>query len=174
MTKNSLICTFLLAVATIVFTSSKKENQENFYLDELHALAQESLINGQTLSQDSLEGKMLILSFWASYDPASRINNYHLLQLDNRYAQANFNGGGGLKVVCVSLDTFKSPMLRAIEADGTSDFFHICDLKGEDSQLAHDFDVNRPVNLLISPDGRILARDFGTQIIASTLDMLRQ
>lgn len=174
MTKNSLFCTILLVVATFIFTSSKKENEENIYLDELHTLAKESLVNGQSLSADSLEGKMLILSFWASYDPASRVNNYDLLQLDNRFANSTFNGAGGLKVVCISLDTFKSPMLRAIETDGTGDFFHICDFKGDDSPLAHGFDVNRPVNLLVSPDGRILARDFGTQIIASTLDMLRQ
>lgn len=79
-----------------------------------------------------------------------------------------------MEIVCVSMDTFRSPMMRAIESDGTGDFYHICDLKGEKSPLANDFDVNRPVNLLISPEGRILARDFGTTTITTTLEMLRR
>lgn len=174
MTKNSLICTALLVTATMVFTSSKKENEENFYIDELHALAEESLVTGECLEADSLDGKMIIVSFWASYDPASRINNYDLLQLKEKYGSSSFDGSKGLEIVCVSMDTFRSPMMRAIESDGTSDFYHICDLKGEESPLAHDFDVNRPVNLLISPEGRILARDFGTTTITSTLEMLRR
>ncbi len=174
MTKNSLICTTLLAAATLIFTSSKKENEENFYIDELQTLAHESLVAGQELNPDSLDDSMVIVSFWASYDPASRINNYDLLQLSDKFADTRFDNSKGLKVICVSLDTFRSPLLHAIKADGTDCFSHICDLQGEDSPLAHNFDVNRPVNLLLSPDGRILARDFGTSIIASTLEMLRQ
>lgn len=174
MVKKSLVCLTSLAAMALVFTSSKKENEENFYLDEIQSLAQEALVGGGTLNADSLEGKMLILSFWASYDPASRINSYNLLQTCGRYAGAQFGSAGGLRVVCVSLDTFRSPMLKAIKADGTEEFFHVCDFKGVESGLARGFDVNRPVNLLVSPDGRILARDFGTKTIDRALEMLKE
>lgn len=174
MTKNSLICSLGLAALTIVFTSSKKENEENVYFDEIQSLGRESLVSGGELPADSLKGKMLIVSFWASYDPMSRINSFDLLEINDRYSAASFDGGEGLSVVCVSLDTFRSPALKAIEADGTSDFLHICDLRGDDSPLARNFDVNRPVNLLVSADGRILARDFGTSVISDALKMLRR
>ncbi len=161
-----------LGVATVFFTSSKKENQENVYLDQLKTLEEQPLVNGGCLSSDSINGKMLIVSFWASYDAASRVNSYNLLSIRDEFRSASFDNADGLEVVCVSLDTFRSPMRKAIESDGTDSFYHICDLKGEESPLAGWFDVNRPVNLLISPDGHILARDFGTQTISETLNFL--
>lgn len=161
-----------LGVATVFFTSSKKENQENIYLDQLKTLEEQPLVDGSSLSADSINGKMLIVSFWASYDATSRVNSYNLLSIRDEFRTASFENAEGLEVVCVSLDIFKSPVRKAIESDGTGSFYHICDLMGEDSPLASKFDVNRPVNLLISPDGHILARDFGTQTISETLEFL--
>lgn len=174
MTKNNLICIIALAVTTFIFTSSKKENKENIYQGEINDLASETLVNGGYISPDSLRGKMLIVNFWASYDAASRVNAYDLIQIRDNYHATTFAGADGLEVVCISMDVFKSPVRKAIEADGTQDFYHICDYKGEDSPLASRFDVNRPVNLLIGPDGRILARDFGTHTIAEALEFLKQ
>lgn len=173
MTKNSLICMLGLAVMAIATTASKKESQENIYAGEIAGLEEETLIGGGQINPDSLNGKMLILSFWASYDATSRVNAYDLVNIRDRFHNEELNGANGLEVVCISLDVFKSPVRKAIEADGTQAFYHICDFKGEDSPLASRFDVNRPVNLLISPDGRIVARDFGTTTIAETLKFLK-
>ncbi len=163
----------VLGAMAMIFTSSMKESEESNYSEELAALGQETLLNGGQLTADSLNGRMLLVSFWASYDPSSRINSYNLLKIQDEYKTSSFDGGEGLEVVCVSLDVFRSPLVKAIESDGTQSFYHICDLKGEESPLAKSFDVNRPVNLLISADGRILARDFGTQTIAETLSFLK-
>lgn len=173
MTKNSLICMLWLAVMAIATTSSKKESQETIYAGEISGLEKEKLICGGQIDPDSLNGKMLILSFWASYDATSRVNAYNLVNIRDKFHNEELAGADGLEVVCISLDVFKSPVRKAIEADGTQCFYHICDYMGEDSPLASRFDVNRPVNLLISPDGRILARDFGTNTIAETLRFLK-
>lgn len=173
MTKNSLICMLALVAMAIATTSSKKENNESIYAGAVAGLEQETLIGGGQIAPDSLNGKMLVLSFWASYDATSRVNAYNLVNIRDRFHNQQMAGADGLEVVCVSLDIFKSPVRKAIEADGTQDFYHICDYKGEESPLASRFDVNRPVNLLISPDGRILARDFGTSTIAETLELLQ-
>ncbi len=174
MTKNSLICIISFVVMTVIFTSSKEESQESTYRSELEALEEETLIGGGNIAADSLNGKMLIVSFWASYDATSRVNAYNLLQIRDKFHNDTFAQAEGLEVVCISLDVFKSPVRKAIEADGTQDFYHICDYKGEESPLASRFDVNRPVNLLISPDGHIVARDFGTETIEETLSFLRE
>lgn len=162
-----------LAVMAIATTSSKKESQENIYASEVSGLVSETLVGGGQIEPDSLRGKMLILSFWASYDATSRVNAYDLVSIRDKYHKEGLGMSDGLEVVCISLDIFKSPVRKAIEADGTQSFYHICDYQGEDSPLASRFDVNRPVNLLISPDGRILARDFGTGTIAETLRFLK-
>ena len=146
----------------------------NSYIDELKSLAEETLVDGAQLCADSLDGKMVVLSFWASYDPVSRINSYDLLRINDDFAEASFEGGSGLAVVCVSLDQFVTPLKKAIEADGTASLTHICDRLGKESPLAKGFDVNRPVNLLMSADGHIVARDFGTNTIRETLEFLRR
>lgn len=156
----------------VFFTSSKKENRSNTYYDELSALSEQELVGGGKLEADSLSGKMLILNFWASYDPASRINSYELARIRDQYSDKTFDGGDGLSVVSISLDVFRSPLVKAIEADGVQGFYHICDYKGVESPLAKDFDVNRPVNLLVSANGQIVARDFGTSTLDETLAML--
>lgn len=173
MTKKQLIFNAALVAMTVLATSSKNENKESIYLDELKSLCHEQLVNGENLSDTALEGKMVLVNFWASYDPTSRINSYDLVQMSDEFEHASFNGGDGLKVVCVSLDVFSTPLRKAIESDGTQGLTHICDLRGEESPLAKSFDVSRPVNLLMTADGRIVARDLGTDNIRATLDSLR-
>lgn len=173
MIKKNVVYSLVLGVAITALSSSKKESKQNIYLDELQQLSEVSLNGGSTLPADSLQGSMVILNFWASYDPASRINTFDLLRLNEEFREASFEGGEGLKVVCISLDTYRTPFKKAIEADGTAGLVHFCDLQGVDSPLAHNFDVNRPVNLLLSADGKILARDFGTATIGETLHYMR-
>jgi hypothetical protein len=174
MNKKHVLVSLALGAMVATFTSSKEESKTNIYLPELETLCEESLVGGGQISEDSLRGKMLILNFWASYDPMSRINSYQLVRLGGLYGEKKFEGGNGLQVVCISMDTYKSAMQKAIEADGTEEFFHICDLQGEESPIARKFDVNRPVNLLVSADGKILARDFGTDMIEGVLSILAQ
>lgn len=163
-----------LVAMTVFFTSSKKESEENIYLGEIKTLENETLVGGGHVPADTLNGKMLIVSFWASYDAQSRVNAYELVRIRDDFRNAAFAGAEGLEVICVSLDIFKSPVRKAIEADGTQEFYHICDYKGEESPLASKFDVNRPVNLLISPEGRIVARDFGTRTIEKALKFMKE
>lgn len=127
---------------------------------------------GGRIVEDSLAGKMLLLNFWASWDAQSRMNNYRLVELSETYKDAEFYNGQGLEVVSVSLDRYKSPLKKAIETDGTKNFYHICDFKGTESELAKSFDVNRPVNLLIDSEGKIVARDFNVDALRSALEML--
>lgn len=173
MIKKNVVCSLALGLAVTALSSSKKENKENIYYDELQELAQEAPLGGDTLSPNELKGSMVILNFWASYDPASRINTYNLLRMNNEYEDATFEGGNGLKVVCISLDTYKAPLRKAIEADGTAELAHFCDFQGTASPLAQNFDVKAPVNLLLNKDGKILARDFGTSTIDETLTYMR-
>ncbi len=162
-----------LSLAAIVLLSSgKKETTEQFYNEQIKSLAGCATVGGDTIRLSDVEGKMLIVNFWASYDATSRINSHSLVTLSQEYADAHFFSGEGLGVVSVSLDNYISPLKKAIATDGTDNFLHICDLQGVDSQLAKNFDVNRPVNLLIDADGKIVARDFQVSNLRQTLEML--
>lgn len=165
----------LISVAVIVvaaLSSSKKDTTQQVYADQIIAMSGLDCIGGGRLHADSLSGKMIILNFWASYDATSRINNYELVKLSEEYSDKYFHQGEGLEVVSISLDKFKSPLKKAISTDGTNNFYHICDYKGLESELAKSFDVNRPVNLLIDANGTIVARDFNVSTLRSALSML--
>lgn len=169
--KKGLYGTIGLA-ALVLFSSNKKENTCQLYNEQIAAMAGMEQVSGQHIIGDSLNGKMLLLNFWASYDAQSRMNNYHLVQLSETYKNSQFYNGEGLQVVSISLDRYKSPLKKAIETDGTKNFYHICDFKGTESELAKSFDINRPVNLLLDADGKIVARDFNVEALATALEML--
>ncbi len=155
-----------------MLSSGKQETTEALYTEQIKALEGRATVSGDTISKADIEGKMLILNFWASYDATSRMNSYQLVGLANEYADADFYNSKGLNVVSVSLDKYTSPMKKAIATDGTESFLHICDKQGTESEMARNFDVNRPVNLLIDSKGKIVARDFHVDDLRKTLEML--
>lgn len=161
-----------LAGVLVFLTSSKKEATVQTYTDQLNSINGTTEVNGQTFSTDSLSGKMLVVSFWASYDAQSRINSYQLLKLTDKYADKQFHNGKGIDVVSISLDKYKAPLRKAIATDGTQAFHHICDYRGTDSEWATIFEVYRPVNLLIDANGTVVARDFNVETLDNTLAVL--
>ena len=172
---NRIQTKILLAVcltAFVLLTSNKKEAQSQVYAEQISRMDGMVQVDGNQLHVDSLRGKMLIISFWASYDAQSRINSYQLLKLKNEFEDTQFHNGDGLEVLSISLDKYSSPLKKAIATDGTSVFHHICDFKGVDSELASLFDVYRPVNLLVDADGTVVARDFNVSTLRSTLELL--
>lgn len=168
MIKNKLLA-LISVVAIVLLSSGKKEVTETNYSAKINALAGMVEVNGGEFIPDSLKGKMLIVNVWASYDANSRINSYELVELANRYSNSNFFAGEGLEVVSISLDTYRSPLKKAIATDGTDNFHHLCDYKGADSEIAKSFGVSAPINMLIDADGRVLARDFNVKCIADAL-----
>lgn len=156
----------------ILLSAAKNDNSEQLMKESLATVYDCELVNGYTLSPDSLKGKMVLLNFWASYDAESRINNYHLVDVSKEYKNAEFCKGEGLEVVSISLDRFKSPLKKAIRMDGTQDFYHICDFKGRNSEVVKYFGVDRPINILIDADGNIVSRDFDLETIEMTLALL--
>ncbi|MBI9062239.1 MAG: TlpA family protein disulfide reductase [Marinilabiliaceae bacterium] len=131
-----------------------------------------TLIQGEPFELDSLQGKMVILNFWASYDAPSRMNNFQLNQIHSSYQDTRFHKGQDLEVVSISLDRFHYPLQLAIQQDETAHFRHVCDFLGIDGPIARAFEVDAPVNLLIDGHGRILAKDTSLEKIEKSLAFL--
>ncbi len=130
------------------------------------------LINGEDFNLESLKGNMVLIDFWASYDGASRSENYLKMDLQNKYANTNFYRGEGFVILSVSLDRFKSPLQKAIKQDGYVKALHICDYQGVDSEIAQSYAVGQPVKYLIDGEGRLVAKSTNLKDIESTLDYL--
>lgn len=172
MLKLKICLTIALFFAIVLSSATDDFNKREETAASLIQSIDAEMIDGTPFTQEMIKGKMVVINFWASYHAESRMNSYILVDLANAYKEKSFYNGEGLEVVSISMDRFKSPLKRAIEIDGTESFLHICDYLGSESSLLKNFNVSRPVNILVDGEGRIVARDFDVREIESTLRLL--
>lgn len=115
--------------------------------------------DGKPVALSSLRGKYVLLDFWASWCGPCRGENPNVVEAYNKYKDKNFTVYG------VSLDHNKDKWEAAIKEDGLT-WTHVSDLKGWSSEAAVTYSIQSiPSNVLIGPDGKIIARNLrGAQL----------
>lgn len=109
--------------------------------------------NGIEKQLSSLNGKIILLEFWASWCGPCRQENPNLI---NTYNQFKSNG---FEIFSVSLDDKKENWIKAIQKDGLN-WQHVSDLKGQTNKAALIYKVNGiPDNILIDRNGIIIGRN---------------
>jgi peroxiredoxin len=122
--------------------------------------------NGEEVSLSDLRGKVVLISFWASWCPYCRVSNPDLVKVYSKY------GGEKFEVLGVSLDRDHAAWLKGIEEDGLK-WIHVSDLKGWQSGPAAEYAVRSiPQNVLIGADGTILDRNVKYHELGARLDGL--
>jgi len=108
---------------------------------------------GVPVSLSSFKGKYVLIDFWASWCPYCRRENPNVVRVFNEYKDKNFT------VLGVSLDKDKAKWMKAI-ADDKLAWTHVSDLKYWDSEIPALYAVRGiPANVLLNPDGIIIARN---------------
>ena len=108
--------------------------------------------NGKSIALSSFKGKYVLVDFWASWCLPCRKENPTVVQAYNKYKNKNFT------ILGVSLDKQKDDWLGAIEADKLS-WTQVSDLKEWSSTAVSTFNFNGiPFNVLVDPDGKIIAQ----------------
>ncbi len=119
--------------------------------------------NGNPVSLASYKGKYVLLDFWASWCRPCRDENPNVVENYNKFKDKNFT------VLGVSLDRAKDPWLQAIQSDNLT-WTHVSDLKFWSNAVAQQYGISSiPQNLLIGPDGKIVAKNLRGPELQSTL-----
>jgi peroxiredoxin len=150
-------------VGNAVAGASQQQGADNIAVGSMAADFSQTDTSGAIVNLSSFKGKYVLVDFWASWCRPCRQENPNVVNNFNRFKDKNFT------VLGVSLDRAKEPWLQAIKDDSLS-WTHVSDLKFWSNAVAQQYGISSiPQNLLIGPDGKIVAKNLRGADLENTL-----
>ncbi len=108
--------------------------------------------NGKDIALSSLDGKVVLLQFWAAEDQNSRLLNPLLVEAYKKYKSK------GLEIYQVNVGENRSEWVDAIDSDKLK-WINVSDMEGC-VQAVHAYNVKSvPTNYLLDREGKIVAKN---------------
>lgn len=115
----------------------------------------------QPLSLQATKGNYILLSFWASYDAASRTRNARLHNV--------VSGDARIEMISISFDRYASVFHAAARQDGIDGNVYQ-EMDGENSEIFRSYDLKHGfINCLVDDRGVIVAKNVSPSELASFL-----
>lgn len=164
MTKNvKWIFVALMAVSSIFFSFVGKDTPTEGLTIGDKAPTFDIRGEKQSMNLKDLKGKYVLLSFWASYDANSRMQNATL-----SHAASKSNK---IEMVSVSFDNYQSIFKETIKKDRILTANCFVDLDGEKSEIYQTYRLHKGFkNYLLDENGVIIAKDINAKELSSYLN----
>ncbi|MBN2597656.1 TlpA disulfide reductase family protein [Labilibaculum sp.] len=108
---------------------------------------------GKEVTLSSLQGKFIVLSFWASQDANSRKQNANLKKIYDKFNKK------GLEIYQISVDQDEKLWTKAIQEDQLN-WINVCDLKNGSAMATRLFNIQSvPSNYLLDQKGEIVGKN---------------
>jgi peroxiredoxin len=124
--------------------------------------------DGKPVKLSDFKGQYVLIDFWASWCGPCRAENPNVVEAYKKFKDKKFT------VLGISLDREgqKDRWLKAIADDGLT-WAHVSDLKFWNNAIAMQYGIKAiPQNLLVGPDGIIVARNLREEKLHETLKKL--
>lgn len=116
-------------------------------------------VNGVKKELAAYKGKYVLVDFWASWCGPCRAENPNVLKVYNKFKDNNFD------IISVSIDQKREEWLKAVKEDKLP-WLNVIDELAADKSIGRAYGVTFvPMNFLIDPTGKIVAKNLTGQAL---------
>lgn len=121
---------------------------------------------GKPVNLGSFKGKYVLVDFWASWCGPCRAENPNVVKAYHKYKEKGFT------ILGVSFDESKEKWLQAVQDDQLA-WTQVSDLKGWGNAVGQLYGIRAiPQNLLLDPQGKIIAKNLRAEALEAKLEEL--